>query len=298
MSTADDLPDYAPMLADYHRAYETELRSMVAGLPIREGDRVLEMACGDGVYSRWLAERVGSSGSVTALDALPAFLEVARKNTSGRPVSVVAAVAERMPFAPDTFDLVWCAQSLYSLPDPVEAVRLMREVTRPGGVVAVLENDTLHHILLPWPIEVELAVRAAELVSFVEQSDRPRKYYVGRQLNEVFRKAGLVDCHKSTWASNRAAPLAEAERGFLAKYLDDLLEQTRPHLEPSMLDKFRSLVDPHSDACMLNQPDLTVTCLDHVVCGRKPEDKVDVRDDETPIEAPQAPNIGTRTVFN
>ena len=270
MSDAETLPDYAPMLADYHRAYARELRAMVASLPIREGDRVLEMACGDGVYSRWLAERVGRRGSVTALDVSPAFLDLAGMNTAGHRVDFVAAAAERMPFADNTFDLVWCAQSLYSLPDPVEAVRLMARVVRPGGVVAVLENDSLHHILLPWPVEVELAVRAAELLAFVDESEHPRKYYIGRRLNEVFREAGLEDCRKSTWATNRQAPLGPDERGFLGKYLRDLLERAGPRLEPTMRARFESLVDSRSDDYLLDQPDLTVTCLDHVVRGTKP----------------------------
>ena len=45
----------------------------------------------------------------------------------------------------------------------MEALRHLVRVTKPGGVVAVLEADTLHHVILPWPIEVELAARAAEL---------------------------------------------------------------------------------------------------------------------------------------
>ncbi|MCA1686801.1 MAG: methyltransferase domain-containing protein [Planctomycetia bacterium] len=269
MADPGKLPDYATMLSDYHRAYAIELKAMVAGLPIREGDKVLEMACGDGVYARWLAERVGPSGSVTALDVSSAFLNLAQEN-AGAAVGFVAGAVERMPFADDTFDLVWCAQSLYSLPDPVEAVRTMRRVVKPGGVVAVLENDTLHHILLPWPVEVELAVRAAELVSYVEDSDRPRKYYVGRQLDEVFRKAGLEQIRKRTWATNRQAPLDGHERGYLGKYLGELLERTRPHLDPQMRERFEGLAEPGSGDYLLDREDMTVTCLDHVVWGVKP----------------------------
>lgn len=270
MPAAEKLPDYAPMLSDFHRAYAVELKAMIASLPIRAGDRVLEMACGDGVYANWLADRVGPRGSVTALDVSPAFLGVARANPVNGPVRFVAAAAERMPFADDTFDLVWCAQSLYSLPDPVEAVRLMRRVATRGGTVAVLENDSLHHILLPWPVEVELAVRKAELIRFVEASDQPRKYYVGRHLNAVFRQAGLTDCRKSTRATNREAPLSPEMHGFLEKYLDELRDRAKPHLDPEMWARFEPLVNPGSDAYLLNQHDLTVTCLDHVVLGVKP----------------------------
>ena len=164
MSSADELPDYAPMLSAYHDAHATELREMVASLPIHEGSRVLEIACGDGVYSRWIAERVGGTGEVVGVDILPAYLEVARRGAmreaSRHRIRFVAADIARLPFPDDTFDLVWCAQSLYSLPDPVDALRRMTRVVRAGGEVAVLENDSFHHVLLPWPVEVELAIRA------------------------------------------------------------------------------------------------------------------------------------------
>jgi hypothetical protein len=45
------LPGYAPTLRAYHRAFERELRELIAGLPLRRDDRVLDLACGDGVYS-------------------------------------------------------------------------------------------------------------------------------------------------------------------------------------------------------------------------------------------------------
>jgi ubiquinone/menaquinone biosynthesis C-methylase UbiE len=274
LATAEKLPDYEPMLADYHRAYAPELRAMVGSLPLGEGDRVLEVACGDGFYARRLAERLGPSGRVVAVDVLPAYLEQAARDTdaagTGPAVGFVAAALERLPFDDDTFDLVWSAQSLHSLPEPVEAVRRMARVVRPGGVVAVLENDTLHHILLPWPVEVELEVRRAELVGLAEETGQPRKFYVGRELGEVFRRAGLGHCRTRTWATNRQAPLGPAERGFLEKYLADLRDRARPHLDPATRERVDRLCDPSSDAFLLDGPDLTVTCLDHVVCGTKP----------------------------
>jgi ubiquinone/menaquinone biosynthesis C-methylase UbiE len=274
VSSKDELPDYAPMLADYHRAYAVELRAMIASLPIAPGDRVLDVACGDGSYAGWLAERVGPKGGVWAVDVLPAFLERARRTTRGTPTSdriqFVAGDLARLPFAADSFDLAWCAQSLYSLPDPVSSLRTIRRMIRSGGRVAVLENDSMHHVLLPWPVEIELAVRRAELVDFIEESDRPRKFYVGRELCEVFRAAGLVDCKKRTSATNRQAPLSAPERGFLEAYLRDLTDRAGPHLEPTIAAKLDRLVNPASEQYILGGPDLTVTCIDHVVWGTRP----------------------------
>src|SRR6476661_801921 len=73
-----DLPDYAPMLTAYHRAHAAELRAMVDDLPVRAGDCVLDMPCGDGAYTVLLAEKVGSSGNVVGVDLSASYLKMAR----------------------------------------------------------------------------------------------------------------------------------------------------------------------------------------------------------------------------
>src|SRR4051812_40963674 len=74
----DDRPDYAPMLAAYHRAHAAELCAMIGDLPLRAGDSVLDMPCGDGVYTLLLAEKVGSGGSVVGVDLSASYLASAR----------------------------------------------------------------------------------------------------------------------------------------------------------------------------------------------------------------------------
>ena len=271
---ADELPDYEPLLAAYHRAFAEELEAMVGTLPIETGDQVLEVACGDGAYTPMLARRVGASGSVVAVDLLMGYLEKARGELLRREPSTrgrfVAASIDRLPFDAGTFDLAWCAQSLFSLPEPLAAVRAMARVVRPGGVVAVLEDDTLHQVLLPWPVELELSVRSAEWEAFREESEHPRKFYIGRRLVKVFREAGLVDVRIRTHASNRVAPLGPSERTFLGEHLKDLRERVAPRLRPETRDALDRLADPDSPEYLPDQPDLALTVIDHVVRGRKP----------------------------
>jgi ubiquinone/menaquinone biosynthesis C-methylase UbiE len=274
MATKHRLPSYEPMLAAYHRALAVELRAMVGVLPIAPGQSVLDMACGDGVYSVWLAERVGAAGRVLAVDMRSEYLELARKQSVDSPYSGIieylTASIESLPLEDHSFDLCWCAQSLYSLPDPVEALRHMVRVTRPGGVVAVLEGDSLHHVILPWPVEVELAVRAAELQALKKRSSRAGRYYVGRMLRRVFREAGLEKIETRTFATDRAAPLHPDERAFFTEYLADLGSRVAADLDGSMRGEFNRLVDPSSSDFLLNDADLTATCIDQVVWGRRP----------------------------
>jgi ubiquinone/menaquinone biosynthesis C-methylase UbiE len=266
----DALPGYEPMLLAYHTAFARELKAMIDALPVRPGDRVIDLACGDGAYLPWLADRVGPTGRVVAVDVSPAYLERAQSEFGGGPVDFVAGVLERPPLPEASFDLVWCAQSLYSLSEPVESVRRMARIVKPGGTVAVLEGDSLHHLILPWPIEVELSVRAAELAALADESDHPRKFYVGRRLRTVFAEAGLVDIVKRTWASDRAAPLDEPTRRFLLESLRVLRERIASHLDCESLDAFDRVADEGSPEFLLDRPDFDATCIDHVVWGVRP----------------------------
>jgi ubiquinone/menaquinone biosynthesis C-methylase UbiE len=265
-STTTELPDYAFGLAAYHRAFAAELRAIVGDLPIRPGDRVLDVACGDGFYTGLLAERVGASGIVAAVDHLPAFVAQARRAAGGPRVLAVAASVDAMPFV-DAFDWVWCAQSLYSLPDPLAAARAMRRAVRPGGCAAVLENDTLHHVLLPWPVEIELAARAAELAWWTETTNRPETFYIGRRLAPLFRDAGFTSVATRCYATTRQAPLSDDLRLFLSAELAGIRARAGPHLEPSLRARLETLTDPGSGDYLLDQGDLSVTVLNHVVVG-------------------------------
>lgn len=273
MTEDDRLPNYEPMLAAYHRAFATELRTIVGSLPIAEGQTVLDMACGDGVYTPWLAERVGTAGRVVAVDNNSEYLGIARESSGKNPANIEFRLAsiDSLPFREGTFDLCWCAQSLYSLPDPVESLKSLLRVTKPGGVVAVLEGDTLHHVILPWPVEVELHVRSAELRVMTRESNEPHKFYIGRNLRTVFREAGFEAIEVRTVAHDRAAPLGADEREYFAGHLKELVERVSASLRGSIRRKFIDLTDPGSDGFLLDSPDLTATCVDQVAWGRVPK---------------------------
>ncbi len=260
------LPGYEPMLAAYHRAFASELRAMLATLPLAPGARGLDMACGDGAYSLWLA---GLGAEVVAVDLRPDYLKLARGTTAERHIMWAAGAIAGLPFPDETFDLAWCAQSLYSLPDPLAALRELARVTRPGGIVAVLEDDTLHRVLLPWPVEVELAIRRAEFQALAEQAPDAGKFYIARRLRRVFREAGLSDVRARSFVHDRAAPLDADARCFLAEYLGDLAARVAVRLDAEMQARLRRLTDPTSGGFLLDDADFAATWVDHLVWGRR-----------------------------
>ncbi|WP_182111565.1 MULTISPECIES: methyltransferase domain-containing protein [unclassified Actinotalea] len=105
------------------------------------GQSVLDVGCGPGTVTIDLARRV-APGRVVGVDTSAAVIELAREAAGDLPnVEFRTGDAMALPFDDDAFDVVHAHQVLQHLSDPVSALREMRRVTRPGGVVAVRDAD-------------------------------------------------------------------------------------------------------------------------------------------------------------
>lgn len=105
----------------------------------RPGDKVLDVACGTGSVTRYLAERAGDAGEVVGLDFLENMLDAAREFTPDHlPIRWVQDTALALPFGDASFDVVVCQQGLQFMPDKVQAMAEMWRVLRPGGKLRVL----------------------------------------------------------------------------------------------------------------------------------------------------------------
>jgi ubiquinone/menaquinone biosynthesis C-methylase UbiE len=270
---APELPEYAGELAAFHQAFLAELTALIALLPLAPQMRVLDVGCGDGFYTGLFADRLIAPGAVVGLDISSACLALARRHMATREtrcdVSFVAGDLAELPVPKAAFDLVWCAQSLYSLPDPVEAVRQMSVAAKPGGLVAIFENDTLHQLLLPWPGRLEIALRAAEYAALAAESARPGRYYVGRRLPAVLAAAGLEPLVFRTQCIDRQAPIDRVLEFFLQSYLQRLIDRIGPRLARQTLHELKELIDPEQGAYLPRQPNFTLSWLNVLAWGRR-----------------------------
>lgn len=109
---------------------------------LRPGLSLLDVGCGPGSITADLAERLGP-GRVRGVEITEEPLGRARTTAADRGVDVEFAVDDVYALSDpdDTYDLTHAHQVLQHLSDPVAALREMRRVTRPGGVVAVRDAD-------------------------------------------------------------------------------------------------------------------------------------------------------------
>jgi ubiquinone/menaquinone biosynthesis C-methylase UbiE len=107
--------------------------TMLSALAVPVTATVLDAGCGPGNLVAELARRYGR---VCAMDASSRMVAIARSNAASfHNVSFQVGDVERLPFAADTFDIVCSAGVIEYLPEFEIALREMRRVLRPGGVL-------------------------------------------------------------------------------------------------------------------------------------------------------------------
>jgi ubiquinone/menaquinone biosynthesis C-methylase UbiE len=123
--------------------YGTSTRLMLREAGLKPGMRVLDMACGVGTVSCWMAGEVGPTGKVVAADISAGQLEVARatwKACADLPeIEFVEASVYDTGLPAESFDLIHARLLLCHLDQPDKALREFYRLLKPGGVVVCHE---------------------------------------------------------------------------------------------------------------------------------------------------------------
>lgn len=104
---------------------------------------ILDVGCGPGTITLDFAARVDPA-RVVGIDSAPAAIEAAATEAQSNGATNVefrTADLYALDFADDTFDVVHAHQVLQHVPDPIAALREMRRVCKPGGIVAARDAD-------------------------------------------------------------------------------------------------------------------------------------------------------------
>lgn len=118
--------------------------ALVARVPARPPGDVLEIACGTGLVTRRLRERLDPSVRLVATDLSKAMLEYARNKLARcEGVAWREADASSLPFGDGEFGAVVCALGLMFFPDKPQALREVRRVLKEGGLLCLSVWDAI-----------------------------------------------------------------------------------------------------------------------------------------------------------
>ncbi|NBE56840.1 class I SAM-dependent methyltransferase [Streptomyces boluensis] len=161
--------------------------------------KILDVGCGPGTITADLAALV-PQGSVTGVDAAPGILDTARAAVAERGLdNVEFAVADvhALDFPDDTFCVAHAHQVLQHVGDPVQALRELRRVVKPGGIVAVRDSD---YAAMTWYPQVPGLEDWLDLYRRVARANGGEPD-AGRRLKSWALEAGLteVTATSSAW---------------------------------------------------------------------------------------------------
>jgi ubiquinone/menaquinone biosynthesis C-methylase UbiE len=182
---------------------------------LKPGMRVLDAGCGGGSITVGLADAV-APGEVVGIDVNERSVEAAgdlakRKEASN--VRFEVADVNELPFDDGSFDAVFSHALLQHVESPATAVRQMRRVVRPGGVIGIADADFGSAITHPSSPALE---RGAEIWRMMRPSP-----LVGRALCQLLVGAGCERVEGSYSGGGPANQNTVAANGeFWAQYFE------------------------------------------------------------------------------
>ena len=112
---------------------------------IQTGMKILEIGCGSGAYTTFVARVVGNKGNVYALDIQPEMLQQL-ENKLSKPenrnitnIKLIESSAYSLPFDDNSLDLVYMITVLGEIPDQNKALQEIKRVLKPSGILAITE---------------------------------------------------------------------------------------------------------------------------------------------------------------
>ena len=117
---------------------------VIAALTIQPGSAVADLGSGGGYFTFRLAEAVGPTGKVYAIDVDPDMVELIAKTSKEKTVAHIEPILAKPndPLLPKTgVDLIFTSNTYHHIDNRVAYFANLRQYLRPGGRVAILDFD-------------------------------------------------------------------------------------------------------------------------------------------------------------
>jgi SAM-dependent methyltransferase len=203
-------------------------RRHIESLGVGPGARALEVGCGNGSISAWLAERVGPRGRAVAIDLDLSLVDVRAPRLELREGDIVAG-----PVDPGGFDLVTARAVLHHVTDVEAAIRNLCASLAPGGSILLIEPD-----FLPVSVAEPPQVRAFWNGWLAWSRDQGIDYHLGRILAPRLAAMSLkqVAGTAETAVYNGGSPWAAYWTQTVTELRDRLVDSGR--LNDRLIDHF------------------------------------------------------------
>ena len=249
---AAEAEPFTKSLERMNRFQERSARALIADLELPAGSRGLDVGCGVGLYTLWLAEAVGPKGRVVGIEPtaerVAAALALVGAQLGPDRMELRQGDGTALDMGTGTFDWLWCGDVLHHILETGAALGEFRRVVRPGGRIIIKESQVLSAMFLPGHPQLERRIQLAEIERTLEEGGG-RSFQERRQTTLTsLRDAGLEAVDARTYLIERRAPLDDADRDYIQKTVFDRNwgERLRSLLGPEDWAQRNRLCDPES----------------------------------------------------
>jgi len=169
--------------------------ALIEDAEVVPGCSVLDVGTGHGEPALRVAEVVGPAGTVAGIDPVVGMIEAARREASQRSqrnLRFEVARADTLPFPNDSFDAVVCRFGVMFFPSPIDGIREMLRVLKPGKKVAFavwhyLDSNPFHYSL------ARIMDRVAPEPPLPPDAPDAFRFAVPGKLRDIVAEAGASD---------------------------------------------------------------------------------------------------------
>ncbi len=185
--------------SDFRRSMQ-KTEHIIRRSGFKPGMKVMEIGCGSGAYTLFVADAVGTKGKVYALDIQQKMLDQIKRKIEqggkkyGKNIELIRASAYKIPLKNNSLDLAYMITVLPEIPDRQKVLAEAMRILKPKGIIAISEffPDPDYPLMTTTKRDLEKAGFTIEAVegNFWSYTVRARKlqYSVKRQNKPIARK--------------------------------------------------------------------------------------------------------------
>jgi demethylmenaquinone methyltransferase/2-methoxy-6-polyprenyl-1,4-benzoquinol methylase len=253
---------YISLLEMTNRLTEPAIRAAIKRLRKKPAPRILDVPCGIGSHTIWLAEELPDArviGSDFSTEHLDYAEELSAHGNVGTRVSFTREDMLKLSYEDDSFDIVWSCDGIWPGPpetgcivtEPYSVLEEFKRIVKPGGTVAVL-FWTGHKLLAGHPY-IETALNATAGGNLPMKRDTDPDLHMMRA-SYWLERTGLRDIKAESFTADISAPASGEEEQRFLRELHMLWGTGVEELDAETRSRFRNLIDPGSDEYIFGMP--------------------------------------------
>lgn len=129
----------------YSKYFEQSIAQMVEELPIKPGQYILDLACGTGIFTHPIAQKVGGQGKVVAVDLSVGMLQRNQEKAAFQNLSNISFLPSDVfsflsGISDNSVDGIVCAWAMSDM-EHGQLLQEVQRVVKPGGFIGLIEDQ-------------------------------------------------------------------------------------------------------------------------------------------------------------